>query len=258
MAHEYLAYRADVYQHQSNAIVEGLQKRQEAIQGQIDELNRQLGAQAACDHEHRPRDREAPGSGGQASTTQFTTLNDAIEAQTNSSAAVVDGSFAIDKATPVERSKIKELGRNALSGLAAGLAIGLALVVLLAVTSNRVWRRDDVAEAMRHSVDLSTGPIRVRRRMATVAMRKLIARPTPELAKVVAHLRDQLATSASRDRSLAVIAVGGLEVAAASVCATATALARDGEDVVVVDTSERSIVSGSRLLHEREFRDNRR
>ena len=183
---------------------------------------------------------------------QFDTLNDSIGAQTNSSTAVVDGSFAIDKATPVETSKIKELGRNALSGLAAGLGIGLALVVLLAVTSNRVWRRDDVAEAMRHSVNLSTGPIRVRRRLAKVAMRKLIARPTPELAKVVSHLRRQLATSAWRDRSLAVIAVGGLEVAAASVCATATVLARDGDDVVVVDTSERSIVSRGRLLRETE------
>src|SRR6478736_2853156 len=77
---------------------------------------------------------------------QFDALNDSIGAQTNSSTAVVDGSFAIDKATPVETSKVKELGRNALSGLAAGLGIGLALVVILAVTSNRVWRRDDVAE----------------------------------------------------------------------------------------------------------------
>ena len=183
---------------------------------------------------------------------QLDTLNDSIVAQTNSSTAVVDGSFVIDKATPVEASKVKELGRNALSGLAAGLGIGLALVVLLAVTSNRVWRRDDVAEAMRHSVNLSTGPIRVRRRLAKVAMRKLIARPTPELAKVVLHLRRQLAASGWRDRSLAVIAVGGLEVAAASVCATATALARDGGDVVVVDTSERSIVSRGRLLRETE------
>src|SRR5262249_18012089 len=155
---------------------------------------------------------------------------------------------AIDQATPVESSKIKELGRNALSGLAAGLGIGLALVVLLAVTSNRVWRRDDVAEAMRHSVDLSTGPIRVRPKFAGGAMKKLIAKPTPDFAKVVSHLRDSLVTSAGGDTSLAVIAVGGLEVAAASVCATAAALARDGEDVVVVDASERNIVSGSRLL----------
>ena len=251
LAHEYLAYRADVYQHQSNSIVEGLQKRQEAIQSQIDELTRQLGPQAASTTSTDPT------TAGQLASLanygkQLDTLNDSIVAQTNSSTAVVDGSFVIDKATPVEASKVKELGRNALSGLAAGLGIGLALVVLLAVTSNRVWRRDDVAEAMRHSVNLSTGPIRVRRRLAKVAMRKLIARPTPELAKVVLHLRRQLAASGWRDRSLAVIAVGGLEVAAASVCATATALARDGGDVVVVDTSERSIVSRGRLLRETE------
>ena len=188
--------------------------------------------------------------GGQASTTSSPRCNDSISDQGNSSAAVVDGSFAIDRATPVERSKIKELARNTLSGLAAGGAIGIAIVVLLALMSNRVWRRDDVAEAMRHSVDLSTGPIRVGRR--TAAMRKLIAQPTPELARVVARLRDQLATSASSDRSLAVIAVGGVEVAAASVCATAAALARDGAHVVVVDASEHGVVSGHRLLRERE------
>ena len=250
-AHEYLAYRADVYQHQSNAIVEGLQKRQEAIQSQIDELTRQLGPQADSLTSTDPAIATLLAQRNGLSN-RFNTLNDSIAAQTNSSTAVVDGSFVIDKATPVEASKVKELGRNALSGLAAGLGIGLALVVLLAVTSNRVWRRADVAEAMRHSVNLSTGPIRVRRRMAKVAMRKLIARPTPELAKVVLHLRRQLAASGWRDRSLAVIAVGGLEVAAASVCATATALARDGGDVVVVDTSERSIVSRGRLLRDTE------
>ena len=251
LAREYLAYRADVYQHQSNAIVEGLQKRQESIQSQIDELTRQLGPEAGSITSTDPTI-----AGRLAALANFgkqlDTLNDSIVAQTNSSTGVVDGSFVIDKATPVEASKIKELGRNALSGLAAGLGIGLALVVLLAVTSNRVWRRDDVAEAMRHSVDLSTGPIRVRRMMAKAAMRKLIARPTPELARIVVHLRRQLAASGWRDRSLAVIAVGGLEVAAASVCATATALARDGSDVVVVDTSERSIVSRGRLLRETE------
>ena len=226
-------------------------KRQEAIQSQITEINRQLGAQAGAITSTDPE--TAALLARQASLNdEFTALNDSIEAQTSSSAAVVKGSFAIDRATPVERSMIKELGRNALSGLVAGLAIGLALVVLLAVTSNRVWRRDDVAEAMRHSVNLSTGPIRVGRRTARRAMRKLIARPTPELAKVVAHLRDQLATSSSTDHSLAVIAVGGLEVATASVCATAAALAHDGVDVAVVDASERGVVSGHRLLQEHE------
>jgi capsular polysaccharide biosynthesis protein len=251
LAHEYLAYRAEVYQHQSDAIVEGLKKQQETIQGQISELDRQLGAQAdAITSTDPPTANQLATRDGL--NNRYNQLNDSIAAQTDSIAAVVAGSFVIDQATPIEPSLIKEVGRNALSGLAAGLGIGLALVVLLAVTSNRVWRRDDVAEAMRHSVNLSTGPIRVRRRLANVALRKLIAHPTPELAKVVSHLRDQLATRAWGDRSLAVIAVGGLEVAAASVGATATALARDGEDVVVIDASEQNIVSGSRLLRERE------
>ena len=250
LAHEYLAYRADVYRHQSNAIVEGLRKRLDAIQSQINEIEQQPGAQAGASTSTDPATARLQ-TQRDGLNAQYNALNDSIGAQTNSSAAVVAGSFTIDKATPVETSKIKELGRNALSGLAAGLGIGLALVVLLAVTSNRVWRRDDVAEAMRHSVNLSTGPIRVRRRLAKAAMRKLIAQPTPELTKIVSHLHDQLATSAGGEGSLAVIAVGGLEVAAASVCATATALARDGEDVVVVDTSERNIVSRSRLLQER-------
>jgi capsular polysaccharide biosynthesis protein len=241
LAHEYLAYRAEVYQHQSDAIVEGLKKHQTAIQTELDQ---QPGGQTDASTNADPTT--------QGLNDEWKALNDSIGAQTNSSAAVVAGSFVIDQATPIEPSLIKQVGRNALSGLAAGLGIGLALVVLLAVTSNRVWRRDDVAEAMRHSVNLSTGPIHVRRRLAKVALRKLIARPTPELAKVVSHLRGQLATSAWRDRSLAVIAVGGLEVAAASVCATATALARDGEDVVVIDASARNIVSGSGLLRERE------
>jgi hypothetical protein len=84
------------------------------------------------------------------------------------------------------------------------------------------------------------------------ALQTLVARPTPELERVVAHLRGQLATSESADRALAVIVAGGLEVAAASVCATASALARDGQRVVVVDASDRHIVSRRRLLRDLE------
>ena len=69
LAHEYLAYRADIYQHQSNAIIEGLQKRQAAIQDQIAELDRQLRAQETAITSTDPAIGGRLSSGGQASTT---------------------------------------------------------------------------------------------------------------------------------------------------------------------------------------------
>jgi capsular polysaccharide biosynthesis protein len=249
LAREYLRYRADVYQSQSDTIIDGLQERQAAIQAQIDELNQQLGAKA-----------DSTTSSDAATTAllarranlnkNLTSMNDAIAAVTNSTAAVVGGSSAIDNGAAVERSMVQQLGRNALSGLAAGLAAGVALVILLAVTSNRVWRREDVAEAIRHSIDLSTGRIGVGRFSSAHASQRLITHPNPELAKVVAHLRSQVATSARL--SLAVVAAGDVDVAAVSVCATAIALARDGYRVVVVDASKRSIVNRHRLFRQGE------
>jgi uncharacterized protein involved in exopolysaccharide biosynthesis len=251
LAREYLRYRADVYQRQSEAVIQGLQDRQAGTQSQLDQLAAQLGPKAALTTSTDPA-TAALLAQRDSLDEELTTLSSAIVEQSSSTQAVIDGSSAIDEATPVEQSLVKEVGRNALSGLVAGLGLGLALIVVLALTSNRVWRRDDVAEAMRHSVDLSTGRVRIRRRRRRRTIKRLIARPTPELAKIVAHVRDQLATRAASDRSLAVLAVGGLEVAAAAVCATAVALARDGWHVVVVDASEPGIVSALRLVDERE------
>jgi capsular polysaccharide biosynthesis protein len=232
LAREYLAYRAHVYESQSKALIAGLQAREAAIQQRIRDLDQQLGTRAGLITSDDPA--TAALLGQRANLGQdLTAIADGITAQTSSVTGVIDGSSAIDTATLVRRSRVAALGRDALSGLAAGLALGLAVVVLASVTSNRVWRRDDVAEAMRHSVDLSTGPVRVMPWARRHAAEQLAARPPPALAKLVVHLRDQLVATASTDRSLAVVAVGQLEVATAAVRATAAALDDDGERVVV-------------------------
>jgi capsular polysaccharide biosynthesis protein len=232
LAHEYLAYRAEVYERQSKAVIAGLQERGVAIQSQIRDIETQLGSQANLTTSADPA--IAALLGQRASLGEdLAQLTDSISAQKSSTTTIVDGSSVIDTASIVGQSKLAALAVNGLSGLAAGLGIGLAVVVVGGVTSNRVWRRDDVAEALRHPVDLSTGRIRVRRWARRHGVRRLVQHPPPELAKIDAHLRDVLAAMPVSDRSLAVIAIGGLEVAAASARATAATLADDGRHVDV-------------------------
>ena len=60
---------------------------------------------------------------------------------------------------PLPHSKLKPLISYAVLGLIAGLAVGLAIIVVRALVSDRLRRRDDIAYALDAPVRLSVGTI---------------------------------------------------------------------------------------------------
>jgi capsular polysaccharide biosynthesis protein len=142
-------------------------------------------------------------------------------------AAAVKGSFLLDAATPLAHSRLKPLLRDAAEGLVGGLAVGMAIVVIQALVSERLRRRDDVAQAIGAPVKLSVRAARRRpwRRRAADG----------DIERVAAHLGRSVPGSSRGAAALAIIPVDDLRIPALSVVSLATLLAKQGKQVVVAD-----------------------
>ena len=78
-------------------------------------------------------------------------------------ATAVTGSVVLDPAAVLAHSGTKYLVIYSGIGLIAGLALGLAIVVIRAIVSDRLRRRDDVSQALGAPVKLSVGAVRLSR-----------------------------------------------------------------------------------------------
>ncbi len=88
-----------------------------------------------------------------------TTLPTDAAANEATNDGVIAGSKGLSGAVPVPWSLAKYLALYAGGGLIAGLAIGLAIVIITALVSDRLRRRDEIARVLGAPVRLSTGPI---------------------------------------------------------------------------------------------------
>lgn len=151
----------------------------------------------------------------------------------------VTGSVVLDPAAALPRSKAQSVFAYAAYGLIGGLVLGLGIVVISAIVSDRLRRRDDVARALGAPVKLSVGGVRLGRK------RTLEAAGNADIQRIVAHLREELPAGGKRS-ALAVVPVGDPGVAALSLVSLAIACARDGLKVVVTDMA--SGVPAAKLL----------
>ena len=77
-------------------------------------------------------------------------------------ATMIGGSKVLDPASPVPpHSRLKHLLLYAGGGLIIGLILGMGIVVLRALLSDRLRRRDDVAHALGAPVKLSVPAMRL-------------------------------------------------------------------------------------------------
>src|SRR6185437_13833149 len=113
--------------------------------------------------------------------------------------------------------------------LFGGLAVGIGLVILQALVSRRLRRRDDVARALGGPVQLSVG------RIGGLATRSVSgAAQRPAVRQIVSHLRKSLPPS-ERTAALAVVPGDDLRVPALSLVSLASSYAREGKRVLIAD-----------------------
>lgn len=146
-------------------------------------------------------------------------------------ASMVHGSQVLDPAIPLPRSRLRYPLLYFGGGLFGGLAAGLGFVIVRALVSRRLRRRDDIARVLGGPVLLSVGRVRasgpLTRSWPTAARR-------PAIHKIVACLRGSLPVGQDTS-TLAVIAVDDLRVPALTIASLASSLARDGKRVLIAD-----------------------
>jgi capsular polysaccharide biosynthesis protein len=145
-------------------------------------------------------------------------------------AAAVKGSVVMDSATLLAHSRLKPLILYAAVGLIGGLLLGISIVVIQALVSDRLRRRDDIAQAIGAPVKVSVGADRrLAGRLGSAASRDAdVQRIAAYLGRVVPGNRRGLA-------SLAVVSVDDPQAAAMSLVSLAVSCAQQGRQVVLAD-----------------------
>ena len=146
-------------------------------------------------------------------------------------AAMVAGSGVLDAAVPAHRGH-QTILFYPLGGLFVGLVLGLGGVIVGALVSDHLRRRDDVAHALGVPVDLSVGRIRTARWLP--ARLRMTAARGRDLRRIIAYLRRAVQAGAP-DAALAAVCVDNARAVALPLVSLAVACAHDGQRVVVAD-----------------------
>src|SRR5262249_42399108 len=117
---------------------------------------------------------------------QSNNSNKATTRQLN--ASQIQQSQVLDAASPIPpHGRLKHLALYAVIGLIGALVLALSIVVIRAITTERLYRRDDVARALGAPVKLSVGKVRLSRWRP--GRRGLAAARNPGIRRIVAYLR---------------------------------------------------------------------
>lgn len=237
VAQAFLAFRANEFRQQNDILIKGLK-------GQIDSLNADITRLATS-----IKAVSAAGAGTQSSgqlsvltnqqgqdASQVSQLQAQIQQNQLNITSITKGSRVVDPATLVTVSTKRVIASDGASGLVAGLGLGLLVVVLGAVLSERVRRREDIAAALEAPVELSVGPYKRPRWASGRRLWKRVERPGPVLQIVVRRLRSHLEGTPSQ--ALCAVAIEAAEPAAIAVAVLARSLAAEGKRVVVVDFAD--------------------
>ena len=246
VAKAFLTFRAKELQGQENQLVQSINQQISQAKQHLNSINGQIS--------QLPSQPTGPTRQSQISKLQQeqadaeSTLNNLqqaiISTQTNTQptlTAALKNSVVLSVAA-LPRSRLKPLVTYGLVGLIAALAVGLAIVIIRAVVSDRLRRRDDIAYALDAPIKLSVRTLRPRRRLPFLPGRA--AQGDLDMRRVVTHLRSALPRGTHGPVGLAVVAVDNAPVVAEVVVALAASYASQGHQVVAADLS-----SGADMAH---------
>ncbi len=236
VAATFLQFRASQMETAQNLLVKSLEQQVAQARQNVASINSQISQVSAL-----------PSSAAQASQlknlrAQLSQASQQVDVDqqtvqgtraSTGTAAAVTGSVVLDPAAALAHSHTKYLVIYGFIGLVAGLALGLAIVVIRAIVSDRLRRRDDVSQAIGAPVKLSVGAVRLSRWRP--GRRGLSAARSVEVRRIAAHLRGTVSARAGRPAALAVVPFDDPRVAALALVTMALSRARDGSNVVLAD-----------------------
>ncbi|TCO35364.1 hypothetical protein EV652_101244 [Kribbella steppae] len=150
-------------------------------------------------------------------------------------ASRMNSSRILDLAAPVPVSAKRALAINAATGLIAGLFVGLVFVIVRALISDRLWKRQDIARALGARVRLSTDRPPRWRLLPYPRYLRESQRRQPEIQLMVQHLGQRIFWSERPTPSIAVVSVDDVRTSALVVASLAVSMAEEGKHVLVAD-----------------------
>jgi capsular polysaccharide biosynthesis protein len=252
IAAAFLQFREQYAQAQQQELQTDLSQQVGQAQKNLNSINSQIStvsarptstAQQARLSSLQARKTAATDTLGELQAYSVTTL---ATGRTNTN-AIIKGTQVVDAAVLIPHSHLKSAALYVAGGLVVGLAVGMGLVLVMALVSDRLRRRDDIADALGAPVKLSVGPMRARRWLPSLPWGARARGQDRE--RVAAGLRDALPQRPEGLATLAVVAVDNVKVVAPAVVILAVSLVRQGKTVVVADLSDGACLA--RLLRVR-------
>lgn len=234
----FMAFRSEQVRRQSDGFIAGDQDQIKDLQEQSDTLTHQYDALAGRgdqDSQARAQDLLTQRS---HITDEITTLQQDIKQTSLVTESILAASHTIDPPAVNPPHALKRLVLVTMSGLIGGTAAGVGLVLLTALLSRRLRRRDEVATALGRPVRFST------RALVHRLPRRGAAR-TRELDVLAAGLGTGL-IEAEGGRGIALVSIGAATEAALVVRRLADHLEEAGRHVVLVDLTERGALTQAR------------
>ena len=240
IATQFLAFQARYLQAQLNQTIDAgnqqvsqAQQHLNSIDSQLSEVSAQPASPSQQAQLRSLQSQQTDATNALNSLKQGASYSQ-LQAQTTT-AQMIQGSEVLSSATPNHRAVKKTLALYAIGGLVGGLVIGMAIVVIGAITTDRLRRRDDIAIAVGAPVKLSVGRLRGRRWVPD--LRRKSGRRNRDMDRVVAHLRDAVPAHPKGAAGLAVVAVDDAPTVAQAVIELAIASSQQHRSVVVADLS---------------------
>jgi hypothetical protein len=243
LADAYLSFRARQAGSQLEALTRGYQERITALRQQGQDLSRQYGEIAAS----------GPGNEEQLSAllnkqaqlaTEIESAQQSIDDAKLKSESVIESSYVLDPASAKPpSSRLKRVVLAMATGTIGASAVGIGLVLAAALTSNRLRRREEVAQALEAPVRIS---VRGRLRPSWWPGQK-VRLPAAGLETLIDALEREasrppkasLATAGTLPPThLAVATVDTGPVGELVIARLAARLSANGLDVFVVDLTE--------------------
>jgi len=236
LASEYLQFRAQLVQTEQNLMLNSLNQQISQSKSNLDAIGTKV-SQVSAEPSSPAQQTELANLKKQQTqaTNALTQLQQAYatgQATTQvTTDTIIQNSHQLDSAalTP-QHSRLKRVVEYTLLGLVAGLPVGMGIVVIGALLSDKLRRRDDVAHALGAPVRLSVGRVRTRGLKGPAD-----AAQNADVQKVVAYLSKAVPPARPGPASLVVIPVDDVHVPAVSLVSLAISRAKQGVRVVVAD-----------------------
>lgn len=232
----FVAFQAQLLQSQQQLVLNSMQAQVSQAQLALEALDNRIsllaGEPSSPKQQKNLASLRAQSSHDAAALT--TLIQTVIQNQASSEVAtttVVKDTRVLDPAVASSASAAKRLLLYGGGGLLAGLVVGLAIVIVGALTSARLRRRDDVARALGMPVKLSVS----QSALPPAGAGSLDAHQDPDVQRVVAHLQSTLSPGRDGPATLAVVPVDDLAIPALCVTALGIAAATQGRHVMLAD-----------------------